>query len=77
MNSALLKTLNIQRAGIQKFKKQQVISTMSHIEKRVDCTYVYVLNASSKGSGETPQMRRLTELSLLLFAIKTMSTSSK
>ena len=29
------------------------------MEKRVDCTCIYVLNASSKGSGETAQMRRL------------------
>ena len=29
------------------------------MEKRVDCTCIYVLNASSKGSGQTAQMRRL------------------
>ena len=29
------------------------------MKKRVDCTCIYVLNASSKGSGETTQMRRL------------------
>ena len=31
------------------------------MEKKVDCTYIYVLNASSKGSGETVQMCRLVE----------------
>ena len=34
---------------------------MFHMEKRVDCTCIYVLNASSKSSGETAQMRRLVE----------------
>ena len=29
------------------------------MEKMVDCTCIYVLNASSKGSGETAKMRRL------------------
>ena len=52
------------------------------MEKRVDCTCIYVLNASSKGSGQTAQIRRLvgaqpqfidgprSELSLLVLAIK-------
>ena len=46
-------TLHIQKAGKQKFKKPHVISSMSHMEKRVDCTCIYVLSVSSKGSGET------------------------
>ena len=65
------KTLHVQRAGKQKFKKGHVISSTSHAEKRVDCTCIYVLNVSSKGSGETAQCADLSELSLLVLAIKT------
>ena len=76
-----LKTLHIKRAGKQKFKKQHVISSMSHTEKRVDCTCIYVLNASNKGSGETAQCAETSELSLFVLAIKTtadcVSISSK
>ena len=51
--------LHIKRSGKQKFKKWHVISSTFHVEKRVDCTCIYVLNASNKGSGETAQKRRL------------------
>ena len=57
INSAF-ETLHIQRAGKQKFKQHVILST-SHMEKRVDCTCIYALNASSKGSSETAQMPRL------------------
>ena len=58
INSAF-KTLHIQRAGKQKFKKRHVISRTIHMEKMANCTCIYVSNASSKGSGETAQICRL------------------
>ena len=53
--SQAFKTWHIQRDGKQKFKKPHVISSTSHMEKGVYCTCIYVLSASSKGSGETAQ----------------------